>query len=1149
MLIKASAKLGLGLLFVSGCGVFFIAGIVSCDTAPAPFPIFGPDQGNNELPTLEIIEPVEDIVVGQGDPFLIRWEDTDRDSNARISFQLVNIETNAPITLISNISEDSSTDRHTAISSVPIANYYLKGTITDGDGSSARLVEVFATLSDGISSQRVIITIADPGVIPPTVPPTVAVTEPTIDLGVAPGDVLRIVVQPTALLPDPTRPFDPDSNIRLFVLLDFDRDRNNDNPDNGKCSGGVRNGLQCTLDNDCGTGICKHDGIIVLADTKEATIIQGVSAIDPFEILIDLTKTPVRASGEPYHVRATVDDLRNPRVHSYAPGTVSVVELAVGDADGKVDLFNIGRTQSGVRFQGFNPGARLGSKVEGVSDFDGVATDGAPIDDFIMVAQFGNPQNLGLIGEAYLVYGLNDLRFGGTISVNSIANTISGAIFQAPPVRDAAIPGESAFTSGITDVGSIPDLTGDGKPELLFGLPHVHGAYDSMDYDPADTDTDGGGGLGCYPDGLVNNLSDVDSDDFPGDIDTWYAGGMAVVFNSTNRDLQGILNPVRLDSAIIPLEFVGQLGLTQDGLLIALDGFGFRPDDTVSANIVVGSTNAIADVTGNDPSEPNREAGVRFIAGGFDVIDAFGLGQPARAGLFGQNVASIADLDSDALPEFIFSAPNNEAYFSSLAVDFPLFSSHALSTIWRHNVIIIPGDNYNRADWRGRGDGRTSSFPSIDGGADADCDDTETGVGRLMDFPPDAFQVIQENINDRLGDGQSAGDFDNDGLDDILCGAPLNDKTATKIDTGATYIIFTRSVFGDVDLRNADDDSLRSPMLRIQGVKADDQIGWAQAGGLDVNGDGNPDVVFGSPRTDYGGVTGECRDDVNANGIIGDATDYVLATFEDCVADFGDEVFTNDFCKVFDFDNDRDIDEGDRCIFCCLSDDCTPDATCVLGKGGPGTCCDNLVNNGFVGVVFGGDAIGDRDLSQVATSQLPGVCFVGNQAGDRAGHSISSAGDFNLDGFDDLLITAPGRSIIDDAGRTRLGVVYLVFGGTHLIKRDQNGDPALPPNQCWGLDDVGSDELPGIKFFSPYVSGRPNEAPPTAVGFIGDINNDGFGDIAIGNDRADFIDPNFPQGPDAPGTDPTTGRKTDVGDVYIIYGNNFDSNTLPPSSP
>ena len=59
---------------------------------------------------------------------------------------------------------------------------------------------------------------------------------------------------------------------------------------------------------------------------------------------------------------------------------------------------------------------------------------------------------------------------------------------------------------------------------------------------------------------------------------------------------------------------------------------------------------------------------------------------------------------------------------------------------------------------------------------------------------------------------------------------------------------------------------------------------------------------------------------------------------------------------------------------------------------------------------------------------------------------------------------------------------------------------------------------------------------PTTVAFLGDINSDGFGDIAIGNPKADFIDLLFPQGPDAPDLDASVGRRRNAGDVYVIYG-------------
>ena len=48
-----------------------------------------------------------------------------------------------------------------------------------------------------------------------------------------------------------------------------------------------------------------------------------------------------------------------------------------------------------------------------------------------------------------------------------------------------------------------------------------------------------------------------------------------------------------------------------------------------------------------------------------------------------------------------------------------------------------------------------------------------------------------------LGEASSAGDFNQDGVDDLLCGAYLNDRTG-KTDTGAVYILYGRTIAGDL---------------------------------------------------------------------------------------------------------------------------------------------------------------------------------------------------------------------------------------------------------------------------------------------------------------------------------------------------------------
>jgi len=1087
-----------------------VVGIVSCSTAPTPFLVQGPSQLSNEKPTLNIKEPTENITRGQGDPFLLEWTDTDSDSNATIQFSLINTTDpqESPIVLVEGLDENDSTGidaQAIGTDLIPVGTYNIQGIITDEDSS----VEVFALVAGSSNQQRVVVTIVEEGSGPQTVPPIITVTAPAFNLSVAQDDELEVRVQPSALAPVNTVPFDPDSGIALYLVLDLDLDPNNDDPANPDT-----------------------DPVqIIVLETR--FLAEDAFQEQVFTETIDLATVPTLPDGAPYYIRITADDGTNPRVHQYAVGTINVVRLA----SGTVDLADIGRSLSGARLQGFNPGANVGSSVAHIQDFD---ADG--ISDFVVVAQFGNPQNVGPVGEAYLLYGRDNLRFGGTISVNTIARTVSGVIFAAPPVRQFLIPALFPETLGITDVGFIRDVTGDGRPDLLFGLPMVVGALDSTDYDPGDDPPTAqeGSPFGCYPDLIVNNFAG--QQDGPPFDTYFYAGGMGVMVNSQNRDAEGIgFNVNRLESTVVNLEFAGQPG----GLVLDADGFN------LSGSIFPRADNDPTSNLGSDPEENGRIAGGRLIGGGYDFIDAQ---EPPRADLYGQQVGSVGDLNSDGFDEVVISAPRNERYINDLIntqVEGRGFSTHLFSTSFFGSIMVFPGRNYNLEIHRDRDDEQGSAVtPFLDqhNHPEGQCTSTPPAP-RHYDVPLDYFEIFAEDIDDRLGDGQSAGDFNQDGLDDILCGAPSNDRSSALVDSGATYIIYGRTTFGVIDLKSADDAQLRPPMLRIRGVTPADQIGRRQTAGLDVNGDRLDDVFIGSPNADFGGVTrSTCAGDFNCDGTIDTdehSNDLREVSFHDCLVDFGDEVFSSADeycdelgynCKVFDYDNDGDIDEDDRCVFCCLSGDCEPDSSCVLGLN-PANCCEHLVDNGFVGIIFGGQTTnGDRDITQLGTANLAGTVFYGGQAEDRAGMDVSSAGDFNQDGFGDILITAPGETRRDSEGLMRVGVVYLVFGGTHL------------QNTAWSLSDpergVGSQELPGIVFLSPYPAGRSsNEAAPITVGFIGDINNDGFGDILIGNPKADFIDL---QDSDPSDTDQNSGRRSDAGEAYIVYGSNFGSNRSTP---
>src|SRR5262249_49923597 len=109
----------------------------------------------------------------------------------------------------------------------------------------------------------------------------------------------------------------------------------------------------------------------------------------------------------------------------------------------------------------------------------------------------------------------------------------------------------------------------------------------------------------------------------------------------------------------------------------------------------------------------------------------------------------------------------------------------------------------------------------------------------------------------------------------------------------------------------------------------------------------------------------------------------------------------------------------------------------------------------------------------------------GAAVGDQAGYSVASAGDFNGDGFGDLIIGAPGA---DPDGNTDAGSAYVIFG------------------KASGFDDIDLSNLsPADGFRIDGPSGcaaklgcdLPAELG-TSVAGAGDINGDGYSDIVVG---------------------------------------------------
>ena len=301
------------------------------------------------------------------------------------------------------------------------------------------------------------------------------------------------------------------------------------------------------------------------------------------------------------------------------------------------------------------------------------------------------------------------------------------------------------------------------------------------------------------------------------------------------------------------------------------------------------------------------------------------------------------------------------------------------------------------------------------------------------------FRTLGTNESlDGFGRAVASGDFDGDGYDDLVVGAP---REAPGSDPNSGYIFIYRGTpFGLAPWHGLDQAGIGSN-------EDDDRFGFSFASG-DFNGDGKDDLAVGAP--------GEAPFSDPKSGYV-----FIFKGTE------------NGLSPAYGLDQAGlgSNEDDDRFGWSLASGDFNRDGKDDLAVGAPGEAPFSDPKSGYV-FIFRGQTGKLKPWIGLDQNSLGS-----NRTNDRFGASLAT-GDFNNDDFDDLAVGAPGKSI---GGEPQAGWVYTFRGHS-------NG---LNSWQSIGQDPLGWDEE-GDNFGHSLTAGdlTGNGRAELVVGAVGESKGD-----------------------------------------------------------
>ena len=317
------------------------------------------------------------------------------------------------------------------------------------------------------------------------------------------------------------------------------------------------------------------------------------------------------------------------------------------------------------------------------------------------------------------------------------------------------------------------------------------------------------------------------------------------------------------------------------------------------------------------------------------------------------------------------------------------------------------------------------------------------------------FKIPGKISGDRAGGSvRSAGDVNGDGFSDFILGAE-HALIGSSTEAGASYVIFGKSAAfpKDFDLDTLDG----TTGFKIEGEAAGDLSSTSVSGGGDINGDGFADLIVGAAYADTNGHADSGATYVIFGKASGFTPTLSLTTLN------GTNGFRINGVSTLEYSGSRVSTAGD------MNGDGFADILIAQPFIQAGT-------TGSVFVVFGKKTAFTATLDLTALNGANGFRINGANNNDYFGHSISTAGDVNGDGFSDILLSAPGA----DEGGSNRGAAYVVFGKSTAFTATLSIST---------LDGKIGFKIPGT---------TNGDQLGNSVSSAGDINGDGLDDLLIG---------------------------------------------------